>query len=1505
MAAAGVPPADPGDGRPADAPLRVGHDREANEFVEFWFQPDKDKDPTHVFTNPKVRRGTIFGFGYVMRRSSGAACHNPSGRRICKKIHLCSEWPCPSDHRLADGSVDYSKHADYQPHWHLVRCEDGWPAGAEAAAAAEAPPEARVALAEAASGLHLGPAEGPAAAEPSAEARVPFSEVAAAPHVGPVEGSAAAGPSAEACVVPAHAHGADAIAEAVSAVEAALKDSGAGAATSAEEAALVAFPKPAPLAVRGIAEPVLPGPENVAMSAPCASAGAVAAAPWPAGALSEQGQECFDKLMKLSRSIRRPKAWIGHSAFVVFALLRKVRVYVWEGEARVDLCKVVLPPWKLEELSREPAVDAIACCAVPRDSGPPDWTPVSRDHPLWMCSHFIAGVPTDFVDATLDTSTVDGFYSALGVYIVSTVADGDCGLDCMLRMTQDVSTPEARSQLRQDSSLQVSCFSPHFAPRFPRVFSRLALPILPSSFSFFPLSSRPPPRAFLCLPPRVSLPACQEIADYIVERIRFAWFLDVMVLTQEVTTDEVQALRRLQSAFDDEELVPQPGATAAAVASSGGSGVVEVDGERVCEELVQAIQWYTGLSDSACALDVARELMPAERDEQLLRYRNRGCEHKAAAQKQKRAVVPSLLSSRMEIAGAFDEHIRSAGWSRGKRVPYGGTRSFLDGWEWGSLSGASPSRRRNALLRWHKVFLSSGYASAVAGAVRQPTRLRRSRLLKWKGRKTVPGQGPHRKCSWLRQAMFEWWSSIRHSVDWKAIKQGMRSDGKEPKKIARFTQSMLQTKATQLMSEYVTEHLRLGTRPAAVKLRSRWWASWRKDFGLSMRHPNRKYKCPLPVLEERLERGWLNVFRVRAACVLLTQQDPEMENFDQSPFHHNETGSAGAKTLAVAGVPVPLVECHGATRERWTANLMTMSDKDRLRREGPPPMECMFKAEGGGEKLRPRLEEHLRRRGFGAWVSAATSAKGSYRTPDVIVYLERHLSHMPEPPQQRGWRIMMADDHGPHLSPLVSKLCWSRGYVFIPHGGGVTPILQTVDTHLNQHVKREYVKREGAALLKSMRLGQCVPQLDKRDCIDLMADVMSDMRLHLAAAEGYWETGFKANIWDADLDARICKEAGHFWRKLGMRRKVAAAVAEVEEEVKAGRLRWTYKDIMRLILPHPRRGHCDDVFVNLGDETALDEGDMIWHGMEGAEDAGEDLRSSGGADGGDADDAPDEDERDGGDSDGGWSAVCEFDFGWEAPSSGAAAAGESPVASPPGQSTSLSQTAEQTSDMMRTYASMAEELRSWGDIAGATFMEVQLNKERRRVRELSREDPGVQRALTAYEDAREATLRREKQQRDVEARRREELNRLGADVKKARKLLRAQQAKLADAEEAIDIRHRIKHVGLSELGAGLRSCGGAAGRTARLEALSRLARLGSGLSAAQRSDFDWFRREWDAAGMEDFGEKWPETFAAWLQNVIDEHLGGNPRAFSVFVHNETRRRLSGSLALALPAAGGV
>ena len=90
--------------------------------------------------------------------------------------------------------------------------------------------------------------------------------------------------------------------------------------------------------------------------------------------------------------------------------------------------------------------------------------------------------------------------------------------------------------------------------------------------------------------------------------------------------------------------------------------------------------------------------------------------------------------------------------------------------------------------------------------------------------------------------------------------------------MARLTQSMLATKATELMSEGVMQQWRAGLRPNTVDLTSSWRASWLKEYGLSMRRTSRKFKCPLLMLEERSERGGLNAFRVHAAGVLLTRR---------------------------------------------------------------------------------------------------------------------------------------------------------------------------------------------------------------------------------------------------------------------------------------------------------------------------------------------------------------------------------------------------------------------------------------------------------------------------------------------------------------------------------------------------------------------------------------------------------------------------------------------------------
>ena len=117
-----------------------------------------------------------------------------------------------------------------------------------------------------------------------------------------------------------------------------------------------------------------------------------------------------------------------------------------------------------------------------------------------------------------------------------------------------------------------------------------------------------------------------------------------------------------------------------------------------------------------------------------------------------------------------------------------------------------------------------------------------------------------------------------------------------------------------------------------------------------------------------------------------------------------------------------------------------------------PSVECMFKAEKDG-RVDPRLQTYLRSSGFPSWFTATVGPKGSYREYDVIKLLEQHL----EPwTTGRDWRIILCDGYAAHRSTNVWNLCSSRGYIRLCHGGGVTPIAQTPDTDLNEHVRRDH-----------------------------------------------------------------------------------------------------------------------------------------------------------------------------------------------------------------------------------------------------------------------------------------------------------------------------------------------------------------------------------------------------------------------------------------------------------------
>ena len=147
------------------------------------------------------------------------------------------------------------------------------------------------------------------------------------------------------------------------------------------------------------------------------------------------------------------------------------------------------------------------------------------------------------------------------------------------------------------------------------------------------------------------------------------------------------------------------------------------------------------------------------------------------------------------------------------------------------------------------------------------------------------------KFVWLREELCAWFVFMRYSIDWKALDGQRRSSGADRKCMGRFPRRLLRAKCEQLLATHCHHSLVTGAKVEVVAPTSRWFRNWQREYGLSLRKPNRKYKVPKHVLEERMKLWWISVFRIRALCLAIHGYDPEMENWDQNHFHNNESGS--------------------------------------------------------------------------------------------------------------------------------------------------------------------------------------------------------------------------------------------------------------------------------------------------------------------------------------------------------------------------------------------------------------------------------------------------------------------------------------------------------------------------------------------------------------------------------------------------------------------------------------
>lgn len=88
-----------------------------------------------------------------------------------------------------------------------------------------------------------------------------------------------------------------------------------------------------------------------------------------------------DQILALAREIRKPRAWIGYIAFILFGLLKQCRPQVWEGSHKCCLLEQHAP-WVLEMCTRQCAYAAISCGLRPnpdRSCGVASLVPISDE----------------------------------------------------------------------------------------------------------------------------------------------------------------------------------------------------------------------------------------------------------------------------------------------------------------------------------------------------------------------------------------------------------------------------------------------------------------------------------------------------------------------------------------------------------------------------------------------------------------------------------------------------------------------------------------------------------------------------------------------------------------------------------------------------------------------------------------------------------------------------------------------------------------------------------------------------------------------------------------------------------------------------------------------------------------------------------------------------------------------------------------------------------------------
>ena len=259
----------------------------------------------------------------------------------------------------------------------------------------------------------------------------------------------------------------------------------------------------------------------------------------------------------------------------------------------------------------------------------------------------------------------------------------------------------------------------------------------------------------------------------------------------------------------------------------------------------------------------------------------------------------------------------------------------------------------------------------------------------------------------VRVALYDWFIDIRGALK-----------GRLPKKMflaqcRNFYNSWLEQQNPSIPEE------------KQVKFSNNWITGWMKEYGVSLKAANKRFKIKQEDRVERIKEYIMNIWRVQKFFLDTYGVDPPVINGDQMPLHRNE--SASQKTLAFTGQDTFVKENYMFSRERITAYTQISSDNQQFKPE------FVFKGKGTRTRLNPP-----------EGIKFQWAVKGSYRLEHMLKTIS-NLRNRHNIFTAKNYTIYVLDDYSVHLMPDIKDALMKRGNILMGIGGGITGDIQIND----------------------------------------------------------------------------------------------------------------------------------------------------------------------------------------------------------------------------------------------------------------------------------------------------------------------------------------------------------------------------------------------------------------------------------------------------------------------------